>query len=195
MQIRIAAALLVTVVLYSGASAEEKISIREVTETLRLRMHSPTPITRPAVRPTRSAKPWIPVGKFGLELKNGSRIVGVPSKTWSAMLKTRFGKVTIPRDRISKIETTAGEVRVYLKNGDRVSGALLSGTMEFVTRFGRLSVPLNELIRLSTRGSVVRTVPTSVNKLWCSEDMRHVLDLWERAWPLKMPKRDHGGVI
>ena len=97
---------------------------------------------------TRTPQMRIPAGKFGLELSDGSRLIGVPAKTWSATLKSRFGIVTIPRDEIARIDTNAGEIRVYLKNGDRVSGTWVSKSMRFETQFGALTLPASSLVRL-----------------------------------------------
>ncbi|MFQ5733129.1 MAG: hypothetical protein ACE5KM_14400 [Planctomycetaceae bacterium] len=119
--------------------------------------------TAPYYRPSKSYPGMIPqqrtsalriaAGQFGLELTDGTRLVGVPEKSWAATVKSRFGTVTIPRNEIAGIETVDGKVRVYLKNGDRVSGTWASSTMRFETQFGALTVPASSMVRLITGSS------------------------------------------
>ena len=62
-----------------------------------------------------------------LKLKNGTRIIGRPAKGWSATLKTSFGTVTVPLEQISRIARAGnGQFSAFLKNGDRVTGVLVS---------------------------------------------------------------------
>lgn len=109
---------------------------------------TPVPIKMRRVQP----KIWaIPAGKFGLQLSDGTRIIGVPAKGWSASIKTSFGTVSIPLAQIHHV-ATAGEkgVTVHLKNGDRVSGKFIATKLRFETAFGVLEIPSSDLVRLSS---------------------------------------------
>lgn len=111
------------------------------------------PAHRRAVRPRpQSAPVWeIPVGKYGLQLNDGTKVIGIPGKGWSASVKTGFGTVTIPRDQIDRIEPAAnGEFSIHLKNGDRVTGGLVSARLPFDTSFGTLDVPCKTVVRLAS---------------------------------------------
>ena len=91
----------------------------------------------------------IPVGKFGLKLNDGTRLIGLPDKRWPVMLKTGFGTSTIPLDLILAVTAQkSGTVVVHLKNGDRITGQLLVQTIPYITKFGRLTVPSTALVSL-----------------------------------------------
>ena len=119
---------------------------------------------RPVVRPTVAKPVWkIPAGKYGLQLNDGTRIIGQPAKGWSAMLKTSFGTVTIPLAQITSLEPTGnGQFSAFLKNGDRVTGVLVSTVLSFETDFGTMTVPTPDLVRLSSATAVAKNSPASV---------------------------------
>ena len=106
--------------------------------------------SRPSVARAVPKPVWkIPAGKFGLQLNNGTRIIGQPAKGWSATLKTSFGTVTIPLAQITRLEPTGkGQFSAYLKTGDRVTGVLVSKVLSFETAFGTMTVPTQDLVRL-----------------------------------------------
>lgn len=113
--------------------------------------------------PVKIVKPSFPIpkGKFGISLKDGTKMIGVP-KAKTVTLKTSFGIATIPRTQISKIQTVKGETRVYLLNGDRVSGKWVTTVMQFETRFGMLAVPVRSLVWLhSPHASLGENTPVS----------------------------------
>lgn len=94
----------------------------------------------------------IPVGKFGLRLNDGTRLIGLPDKRWPVMLRTGFGTSTIPLGLIQAVNAQKnGAVVVHLKNGDRITGRLVVQTIPYITKFGRLTVPSAALVSL-TRG-------------------------------------------
>ena len=98
-----------------------------------------------------------------MQLKNGMRIIGQPAKGWSATLKTSFGTVAIPLAQITRLEPSAnGQYSAFLKNGDRVSGVLVSKVLSFETQFGSLTVPTLDLVRLS---SATASLVPGVNKV------------------------------
>lgn len=120
------------------------------------------------VRSPRRSRPqqpkWdIPVGEYGLELADGTRMVGRPAKDWSARIATAFGTVTIPLTQIAHIAPAKdGQFAAYLKNGDRVTGTLVSRTMRFETKFGTLSVAATHIARLrSSNPATVQPVSTT----------------------------------
>ena len=91
----------------------------------------------------------IPSGKYGLQLANGTRVIGRPAAGWSARFKTAFGAVAIPLPQISHIAPNgAGQFSAHLKNGDRVTGTFVSATLRFETQFGTLQVAASEIVRL-----------------------------------------------
>lgn len=107
----------------------------------------------PTVRPRQAPRmTWeIPAGKFGLLLKDGTRIIGVPARNWAAKINTSFGIVNIPIARIHHVAASGKSgVSIHLKNGDRVSGKLIAQTMRFETEFGALAVPATDIERLSS---------------------------------------------
>lgn len=108
--------------------------------------------------PVKSVQPSFPIpkGKFGISLKDGTKMIGVPKST-SVTLQTTFGNATIPRDQIAKIETANGVTRVYLNNGDRVSGKWVTTVIQFETQFGMLKVPVASLVWLRTSNAGVTT--------------------------------------
>ena len=109
----------------------------------------------------------IPKGKYGIGLNDGTKVIGIPKAT-SVTLKTSFGNVTIPRDKISKIESVKNEIRVHLVNGDRVSGKWVTTVMQFDTQFGTLAIPVSSLVWLRTSNasvSVGGTVPASTKPI------------------------------
>ena len=123
----------------------------------------PTPVYKPSSRPLPQEEVWkIPQGKFGLEFKDNLRMIGRPAKGWSVTLKTGFGTVTIPLAQVNKLEPAGeGKFAAHLRNGDRVTGELVSKTLAFETDYGTLTVPSSELVRFSTAKPVQPTVPGS----------------------------------
>ena len=117
------------------------------------------------VKPVVPKPVWkIPAGKYGLHLKNGTRILGRPVKGWSAKLKTNFGTVSIPLAQIARLDSAGnGQCSVFLKNGDRVSGILVSNVLSFETEFGTMTVPTADLVRLSSATPTAKrsTVPAT----------------------------------
>jgi hypothetical protein len=112
----------------------------------------PVPTTRS--RSSQTPQWTIPVGEYGLELADGTRMVGRPAKNWTARIATGFGTVTIPLAQIAHIAPAGkGQFAAYLKNGDRVSGSLVSNSMKFETRFGTLSVAAADIARLRSSGA------------------------------------------
>jgi hypothetical protein len=110
-----------------------------------------TPAPATPVKSKPPARAGIPVGTFGLVLDDGTRVIGVPSKRWAAALQTRLGRVTVPHDQISGIESGADEVHVHLRNGDYISGRFVPNTILFATRFGELRFPAEAIVRLRRR--------------------------------------------
>jgi hypothetical protein len=114
-----------------------------------------------SVRSNRPQQPqWtIPVGEYGLELADGTRMVGRPAKNWLAKIATSFGTVTIPLTQIAHIAPAGnGQFAAYLKNGDRVTGSLVSNTMNFETKFGTLSVAATDIARLRSATAAMQPV-------------------------------------
>lgn len=105
--------------------------------------------------PDRKTYPMfkIPNGKFGLVLKDGTKMIGVPAKSWFATIQAEFGMATIPREQISSIGVANGGVRIHLTNGDRVSGRLTSPVMQFETSYGLMTVGAADLIKMGTATS------------------------------------------
>ena len=102
----------------------------------------------------------IPAGKFGLQLNDGLRIIGQPAKGWSTTLRTSFGTVTIPLAQITRLEPAGnGQFSAFLKNGDRVTGTLVSKVLSFETQFGTMTVPTPDLVRLSSSAPGERSPP------------------------------------
>lgn len=131
-----------------------------------------TPAGAPAGRPSASPstpapavdrRSWIPAGRFGLILDDGTRMIGILPERWSGKFQTRFGPVSIPRDRLASIEPVASEVRVVLTNGDSLSGTFASKALVFETRFGTLKFPMKSLVRLDARQAPRRRItPASI---------------------------------
>ena len=122
--------------------------------------------SRPSAAPAAPKPVWkIPAGKYGLQLKNGTRIIGQPAKGWSATLKTSFGTVTIPLAQITRLEPAGnGQYSAFLKNGDRVTGVLVSKVLSFKTQFGSLMVPTPDLVRLSSATAVAKSSPAPLRR-------------------------------
>lgn len=115
--------------------------------------------------------PWIPVGKFGLVLNDGTRVIGVPSKRWAATLKTRFGRVTIPHEQLAGVVPFGGgEIRILLTNGDRISGTFATASLLFETPLGLLNVPTKSLVSMRARrkknASVVESLMPRLKGDW-----------------------------
>jgi hypothetical protein len=118
----------------------------------------------PAARSRSAQGPqWtIPVGEFGLELADGTRMVGRPAKDWTARVATGFGTVTIPLVQIAQIAPAGkGQFAAYLTNGDRVSGSLVSNAMKFETKFGTLSVAAADIARLRSSHAAITPQPVA----------------------------------
>ena len=123
-----------------------------------IRRVTPHTHTHPSSIPTsvKIVRPSFPIpkGKYGIGLNDGTKMIGVPKAT-TVTLKTSFGNVTIPRDKISKIEAVKGESRVHLVNGDRVSGKWVTTVMQFETQFGTLAIPVSSVVWLRTSSASV----------------------------------------
>lgn len=134
----------------------------------------------PTVAQRTAAAKWnIPSGHFGLILHEGNRIVGKPAKGWGATIKTVFGTVTIPLDKVRQIDARkTGGVTITLVNGDRISGTLTSKTLKFVTQFGTLTVPSSDIRALSTTGKAPASGEFSVK----------VVGTWEAKFELDAAK-------
>lgn len=106
-------------------------------------------------RPTKTAY-TIPAGKFGLQLNDGTRLIGLPGGHWLVTLKTGFGLSTIPLAQVQSIVAKSGGlVCVHLTNGDRLTGSLVSKSIPYNTRFGSLNVPSSALVSLQRGGTSV----------------------------------------
>jgi len=123
-------------------------------------MRLPVPVTRS--RPAQAQQWSIPTGEYGLELANGMRMVGRPAKDWTARITTTFGAVVIPLAQIAHIAPAGnGQFSAYLKNGDRVTGSLVSNTMTFETKFGPLSIAAADIARLRSSNAAVAPRPVA----------------------------------
>jgi hypothetical protein len=99
----------------------------------------------------------VPAGMYGLQLADGTRMVGRPASGWSATLKTTYGTITIPLTQIAHIVPAGnGQFAAYLKTGDRVTGALVSPSLQFETQFGMLKVAAADMVRLLSSSAAVR---------------------------------------
>lgn len=108
-------------------------------------------------------QPFIPAGKFGLQLSDGTRLIGQPGQNWSLHLKTNFGTSTVPLSQVDTVVSkNAGTVVVHLTNGDRLTGRLLANTIPYVTQFGTLTVPSSALVALQRGGRRMTRQPGQV---------------------------------
>ena len=155
MKILVAAVLIATsATVVFGEVRDIRRPIRPVVGLKKWSYIHPAGIARPTThrQPVPQQVPTfqVPKGKFGIVLKDGTKMIGVPAKSWSATLQTQFGMVTIPRDQIASIEVVNGLARIHLTNGDRVSGQLTSAVLKFETSYGELTVNAGELVRMGT---------------------------------------------
>jgi hypothetical protein len=116
-------------------------------------------------RVSRQQPQWIvPSGEYGLELADGTRMIGRPAKDWSARITSAFGTVTIPLTQIAHLAPAGnGQFAAYLKNGDRVTGSLVSNTMRFETKFGTLSVAATDIARLRSSNAAIAQPVAAMN--------------------------------
>ena len=167
--------------LATAGAAQAQYIARDILDT---RSMHPRPVVKSRRIP---AKTWkIPAGRFGVQVADGTRIIGKPAAGWQATLKTGFGTVNIPLDQIGRIETsnTLG-VSIYLKSGDRVSGKLLSAAIPFETRFGALRIPATDLRLLSSDDVVLEQARTVTVR--AATPVYSDLERWKMSSPRRVP--------
>lgn len=87
-----------------------------------------------------------------LELRDGSRLVGVPLVD-ALMVQTAYKKIELPLKRIDTVEFTADRrtARINLRNRDHLEGALDVQAIKMKLTYGTFSISLADVNRLSTR--------------------------------------------
>jgi hypothetical protein len=98
---------------------------------------------------------------FALRLRDGSRLVGVPSETKNLSFQSAFGRVEIPLSLIKSVAfgpEPAGTA-VGFHNGDRLTGAVVDEKLRFQTAYGMVDVPMNTVIGLAAADATPKTTP------------------------------------
>jgi len=87
-----------------------------------------------------------------LDLRDGSRIVGVPSID-SLKVQTSFAKFDLELKLIASIKFNEDRegARINLTNGDTVQATLHQEIVQLQTCFGKIAIPFSEVVRLSNR--------------------------------------------
>jgi len=85
-----------------------------------------------------------PDGRFRLQLKDGSSVVGKLSVEIPLKLKTKFGDVSIPITKIASltIDENTKSTKVMCRNGDRLTGQLTTDTLQVKTAWAELAIEL-----------------------------------------------------
>ena len=88
--------------------------------------------------------------RLTLELRDGSRVIGVPSVT-NLQVRSSFGAIGIDLIRLQALQFVEGKgtAEFLLQNGDKVSGVLNLETLEMKTSFGPVKIPVAVIRRLS----------------------------------------------
>lgn len=109
----------------------------------------PAAATNTATRTIALAEVVKPL-RLTLELRDGSRIIGVPAIT-NLQVRSSFGVIGIELNRLQTLQFIAGKdaSEFLLQNGDKVSGVLNLETVEMKTSFGPVKIPVAALRRLT----------------------------------------------
>ena len=88
--------------------------------------------------------------RLTLELRDGSRVIGVPSVT-NLQVRSSFGAIGLDLTRLQTLQFVEGKgtAEFLLQNGDKVSGVLNLETLEMKTSFGPVKIPVAVVRRLS----------------------------------------------
>ena len=88
--------------------------------------------------------------RLTVELRDGSRIIGVPVVS-NLQMRTSFGNVGVDLTRLRSLQFTDGKetVEAGFQNGDKFTGALLAEAVELKTDFGAVKIPVAVIRRMS----------------------------------------------
>ena len=146
-------AAIVLVGICLGIASANQLLIRDVpprrTTALGTRT-APQPRRVVPVAAVSNRKPWIPAGKLGLVLDDGTRVIGELPKNSPLDLKTRVGRIVVPHNELVRVVPSGNRFQVLLKNGDRITGTLPTGRLLFETQHGPLTVAAKSLVSLTT---------------------------------------------
>ena len=109
----------------------------------------PAAATNTATRAIALAEVVKPL-RLTLELRDGSRILGVPAIT-NLQVRSSFGVIGIELNRLQTLQFIEGKdaSEFLLQNGDKVSGVLNLETVEMKTSFGPVKIPVAAIRRLA----------------------------------------------
>ena len=109
----------------------------------------PAAATNTATRAIALAEVVKPL-RLTLELRDGSRIIGVPAIT-NLQVRSSFGVIGIELNRLQTLQFIEGKdaSEFLLQNGDKVSGVLNLETVEMKTSFGPVKIPVAAIRRLA----------------------------------------------
>jgi hypothetical protein len=132
------------------------------TETFRPSNPSVAPYspTSPYARPASPRTDGALAGSVTLEMKGGSRLVGIPTKLTRFTLCTSFGDITFDLGKVEGIRIVGPpsgsgddfkiEAVAVFRNGDVLSGKLKLETIELKALWGEASVDVKQLTSLVT---------------------------------------------
>jgi hypothetical protein len=88
--------------------------------------------------------------RLRLELRDGSRIFGIPTVTNLAVTSS-FGTVPVDLSRLESCQLADGQepsATLVFRNGDRITGAIVMQALDLKTTFGAVRIPLSVVARL-----------------------------------------------
>jgi hypothetical protein len=96
---------------------------------------------------------------FALRLRDGSRLVGVPSESKNLSFQATFGRIEIPLSLVKSIAfgPDPAAAAVGFHNGDRLTGAVVDERMRFQTAYGTVDVPMSTVVGLAAADATPTT--------------------------------------
>jgi hypothetical protein len=98
---------------------------------------------------------------FALRLRDGSRLIGVPSETKNLSFQSAFGRIEIPLALVKSVAfgpDPAGTA-VGFHNGDRLTGAVVHERLRFQTAQGMVDVPMSTVIGFAVADETPKAKP------------------------------------
>ncbi len=119
---------------------------------------APTPqrpkTNRPSVDTNTTFAAKVKPGSFALVLNDGNRYIWTPAADQKLPLKTAFASVEVPLALVASVSFSdeQGAVKVTFRNGDVLTGKLLSKQWPIRTAYGDLTVPISAMTFLGAGG-------------------------------------------
>jgi RNase P/RNase MRP subunit p29 len=143
-----------------------------------------------------------------VELKNGDKIQGeIIEETKEAIkIKTSYGELTIPREKIAKItgtkpgpkpepkpaEEESRNIVIELKNGDKIEGEILEESdtaIKVKTAYGPLTIPRSQIAKITK--AAARPSGEILEKSRALADKHYELAMWAKENELEDEMKEH----